>query len=291
MKKLFIISGKPDLSRAAIIQGRNSLELLILIATLILFSLSINWFDLDRRIAHQLFIPDIGWTHRNEIWVQFFYQFGYWLAVGVALMALVVLTWSFFRPHLRRHNRLALFLLLLLALGPGLVVNGVFKPGFGRPRPRQVVEFGGKYAFQQALSPQFGERAHSFPCGHATMGFYWIGLFVYWRKSHKRRSMICLAAGIVQGSLMGAGRMLQGAHWLSDVIWSAGFIYLTALFLCRLKWFQPQSVCIRSTEPRKRLEILADSPVAGPNTVRASVSVCTEHRRQPSVLNKKILGA
>jgi membrane-associated PAP2 superfamily phosphatase len=291
MKKPFRVSGEAGLSGTAMVRVRNVLEFLIPIAVLILSSLGINWLDLDRRIAHRLYNPDIGWTYGNEIWVQFFYQFGYLLAVGVALAALAVLAWSFFRPRLRRHNRLALFLLLLLALGPGLVVNGVFKPGFGRPRPRQVVEFGGKHSFHQALSPGFDVNGHSFPCGHATMGFFWIGLFVYWRKTHRWQSMGCLAAGIVQGGLMGAGRMLQGAHWFSDVLWSAGFVYLTAIFLYRLKWFRPQPVPATATECPKQIEIFAGSPIAAPNPVQASLDASSEHSRRPAVLNKKILGA
>jgi membrane-associated PAP2 superfamily phosphatase len=270
---------------------RSRLEPLISIGALILLSLCINWCDLDRRIASQLYIPGAGWLHRNEIWVQFLYQFGYWLAVGVALAALAVLAWSLFRHRVRRHNRLAMFMLLLLALGPGLVVNGVFKPGFGRPRPRQTVEFGGKKTFQKALSPGFDLSCHSFPCGHATMGFYWVGLFIYWRKVHRRRAMVCLAAGIVQGSLMGAGRMLQGAHWFSDVLWAAGFVYLTAVFLCRMTWFRPQLVSTGETDHSKNLEIFADTTAGGIKTVRASASVCPEHRRRQAVLNNKILGA
>jgi hypothetical protein len=36
-----------------------------------------------------------------------------------------------------------LFILLSVILGPGLLVNLVFKDHWGRPRPRQVVALGG----------------------------------------------------------------------------------------------------------------------------------------------------
>jgi membrane-associated PAP2 superfamily phosphatase len=33
---------------------------------------------------------------------------------------------------------------------------------------------------------------------------------------------------------VGAARVLQGAHFVSDVVWSAGVVYITALVLSRL---------------------------------------------------------
>ena len=50
----------------------------------------------------------------------------------------------------RNWIRPGLFLVILLALGPGLLVNAVFKEYWGRPRPREVVQFGGKKEFLHA---------------------------------------------------------------------------------------------------------------------------------------------
>ncbi len=43
-----------------------------------------------------------------------------------------------------------------------------------------------------------------------------------------RRAM---GAGLVYGSLMGFCRMIQGGHFLTDVIWSGCLVYVTGLFL------------------------------------------------------------
>jgi membrane-associated PAP2 superfamily phosphatase len=263
MKTPSTFSGGQVIPLLARLCNKRSTTLLIPLAALILMSLIINFLNLDRRIADRLFIPGVGWSHAEEVWVQLFYHFGCWPAVGVAVVALVLLVRKIFHPPFKRVNRLAVFLLLLLALGPGLIVNGIFKPHFGRPRPKQVVAFDGKHAFQPVLILRLGEGGHSFPCGHASMGFYWIGLFVYWRKTHRWRSLMCLAAGIAHGGAMGAGRMLQGAHWFSDVIWSAGFIYLTALFLCRFEWFQPQSDYSAETSHQKHFATAPEVPVIG----------------------------
>ena len=45
-------------------------------------------------------------------------------------------------------GRAIFFLLASLALGPGLLVNGVLKENSHRPRPEQTVEFGGPWRFR-----------------------------------------------------------------------------------------------------------------------------------------------
>jgi len=40
-----------------------------------------------------------------------------------------------------------------------------------------------------------------------------------------------LAAGLLYGALMGLARMIQGGHFLTDVIWSGILVYLTGLSL------------------------------------------------------------
>jgi membrane-associated PAP2 superfamily phosphatase len=46
-----------------------------------------------------------------------------------------------------------------------------------------------------------------------------------------------LWGGLVYGCIMGMARIIQGGHFLSDVLWSAGFVYLTALVLAA--WLLP----------------------------------------------------
>jgi len=73
----------------------------------------------------------------------------------------------------------AVYVFLAVALGPGLVVNSVFKPYWGRPRPREVTEFSGKYQYRPFYIPEVGAQGKSFPCGHCSMLFHlgYFGLF------------------------------------------------------------------------------------------------------------------
>jgi membrane-associated phospholipid phosphatase len=112
------------------------------------------------------------------------------------------------------------FILLCVAVGPGLIVNVALKDHWGRPRPRQIIEFGGKFTYVQPLVPAEA-RGKSFPCGHCSVGYlYAVGWWV-WRRRHPRRALISLIAGLTLGTLLGLGRMATGAHFLSDAVWSA----------------------------------------------------------------------
>ncbi len=126
------------------------------------------------------------------------------------------------------NTRVALYLLAALALGPGLVVHTVFKDHWGRARPRDVIEFGGDRTFTPAfvISDQC-DRNCSFVAGHSSMGFYFLALAFLARR---RRYRVYLAVGGF-GGLTGLGRIAQGAHFLSDVIFSGLLVFAVAYVL------------------------------------------------------------
>jgi lipid A 4'-phosphatase len=72
----------------------------------------------------------------------------------------------------------------------------------------------------------------SWPSGHAALGFY----FAAFAPLLKKRRAAATAAGVVLGALIGLGRMAQGRHFLSDVVFAYFFVSLTArllyYFLC-----------------------------------------------------------
>lgn len=160
--------------------------------------------------------------------------------VLLALLIGLILVWR--RPALRRRlpPRALAFMLLLLVLGPGLLVNEILKKEMHRARPDEVVEFGGWKVFSPALAP-YGQCTHncSFVSGHAAMGFYLIGLA--WVLRRRR----WLVAGIVLGGVVGLGRIVQGGHFLSDVVFAFWAVYLTALICAR--------ICYRDTAIRAPL--------------------------------------
>lgn len=132
------------------------------------------------------------------------------------------------QPALGPQRKAVIYMLLLLVLGPGLLVNSVFKEHWGRARPKDVAEFGGERQFRPALLPT-NQCDHncSFTCGDASVGFYLVGLaFLF-----PRRRRTWLAAGIGAGTLIGLVRMVQGAHFFSDVVFSFFAVYFVAALL------------------------------------------------------------
>lgn len=125
-------------------------------------------------------------------------------------------------------NRVIIFLLFTLGIGPGLIVNAVLKDHWGRARPFQVTEFGGDRQFTAAfvVSDQCNTNC-SFVSGDPSLGYFGLAFFFIARR---RRTLIAGAA-ILAGTLLGLVRMAQGAHFLSDVIFSGVFTFLAAWLL------------------------------------------------------------
>ena len=86
----------------------------------------------------------------------------------------------------------------------------------------------GSYEFVEVWDKGDPDRGQSFPSGHASTGFYFFALYFVMRNRSRRAAWLWLAFALAFGSLMGLARMIQGKHFLSDVAWSAGFVYLTA---------------------------------------------------------------
>jgi len=171
-----------------------------------------------------------GFHLRDAWWVRLLYEMVHPLAALLVLGLLALLVHNLLRRRAAGPftTRAVLLLLAVLAIGPGLVVNGVFKDHWGRARPRDVVEFGGTKSFTPAfvISDQC-ERNCSFVSGHASLPFALAALgFVL-----RRRRRAIYAGAAVFGGLVGFGRILQGAHFLSDVIFSAVFVFAVAYLL------------------------------------------------------------
>jgi len=132
----------------------------------------------------------------------------------------------------RRWRRWAIFLLLSVVVGPGLLINAVFKDHWDRPRPREVVEFGGPLQYVPAPLPG-REGGASFPCGHCSVGFLYGAGWWIWRRRRPAWARISIAVGLIAGVGLGLGRMAAGAHYLSDVLWAG----LLAYGVCHILYY------------------------------------------------------
>jgi lipid A 4'-phosphatase len=168
-----------------------------------------------------------GWFYRSGFYLahesvlRAIYRLVYYVtdAISIALpLILIVALWRK-RKIFGLDWRAAFYLVVALAVGPGLVVNTVLKDHWGRARPNQVQEFGGTKQFTPALEPSAQcDRNCSFPAGHPSIGFYFVSFAFLFSAARARRTVV--AGAILAGAVIGLVRMAQGGHFLSDVVFS-----------------------------------------------------------------------
>ncbi len=213
------------------------LDLLIPIVILLGSTVLFWTTNLDIEMERLFFEESRGWIHGDGQPWRFLYEYGTIPALVVAYACLGLFLGSFWIRRIRPYRVIALFFVLVMIVGPGLIVNTAFKQHWGRPRPRDLQVFKGERHFLRVWEKGGSENGHSFSCGHASMGFYWLSPFFILRRVSKKWAVFFLALGLGYGFLIGLARMIQGAHFLSDVIWSGGFVYLCGLafyYLLRL---------------------------------------------------------
>ncbi len=178
-------------------------------------------WPLDLSLQQRFFDDEAAWKWANHWLWRGLYDWGTLPAVLVVVSALVALLAGYRWPAVRRWRRVALYLIASLALGPGIVINAVFKEHWGRPRPRHVENFGGPYVHERVWTYDARSPGKSFPCGHCSMGFYFLGVALLLGRTRRGLWVAVTAAG--GGVLIGMARVAQGGHFLSDVLWSGTF--------------------------------------------------------------------
>ncbi len=201
---------------------------------LVILTIFFSFIDADRAVARLVISPENKWFGTYTFPWNFLYKYAAvpgFLMAGIGLLIFLV---GFILKFLGQFRGPALFLVLLLLLGPGLVVNVIFKDNLGRARPRELKEFGGKYEYTEIWHPGKTGKNSSFPSGHASVAFYLMAPWFILRTRKKVFALVFLSSGLTYGIIIGAARILQGGHFLSDVMWAGGFVYLVGLLLSRV---------------------------------------------------------
>ena len=217
---------------------------LLLRADTLLFLLSIAlflfWPDIDLAVSHWFYNARNGFEWRNNSAVLAIYQMTTVVGLLVLLIPLgLLLAKCIWKHHcLIPRRRVCVYLLAVALVGPGILVNLTLKQHWERPRPRQVVEFGGERQYEPPFAPRFEcSKCRSFVSGHASVGFFFFSVALL---LGNRR---WLWLPILGGGIIGLVRMLQGAHFLSDVIFSGWVLWFSSLLLYSL--FFGRSSCAR----------------------------------------------
>lgn len=172
--------------------------------------------------------------------------------VAIAGLIAVGLVWAWRRrPPLGLSSRAIVMVAGTLAIGSGLLVNAVFKDHWGRARPAQVERYGGTLAFTPpaVIARQCGRNC-SFPAGHPALIFAGFGLALALAGRRRRRRAVVAVAAL--GAAVGLGRIVQGAHFLSDVLFSGLLCYAVAAALAHAvaRWPVPHAIDARALRAR-----------------------------------------
>lgn len=191
---------------------------------------------LDLAASRYFFHSPQGFT--SNAFFTFLFKYGFYPANITALAAGVVLILSFFFSTCKTWRKPALVLVLTMVIGSGAIVHAILKDHWGRPRPKQVIEFGGSQPFRPYYKPNFfnkPEPSKSFSCGHCSVGFYFFALaFVGRRLNSNLLFWTGLFLALTLGILLSLTRIVQGGHFFSDTLVTALIMWLTAYFCDKL---------------------------------------------------------
>ncbi|MBN1426705.1 phosphatase PAP2 family protein [Candidatus Fermentibacteria bacterium] len=185
---------------------------------------------IDITVAAYLACPgDTVWCHKADQPWEWLYRFGPLPPVACGVVGIGLALAGGVRRN-RPVRTAGIFLAANLLLGPGILGNST-KFLWGRPRPRHIEQFGGTQQYRPVWAPRPGARGTSFPSGHVVTAFSLGGISVLAASPVARGALVL--ASLVYGTLMGIARMTQGAHFATDVTWSATLAWVAIAMAAR----------------------------------------------------------
>ena len=190
----------------------------------------IEYMQVDQRASRWAYSERENWPLGHLQPWQWLLDYG--TIPGFISTLLALLGWYMAQrwKHWYAWRRYLLVYGLVSVIGAGIFVNAILKEHSGRPRPREVIQFGGVWEYRPAMEFGTPGKGRSFPCGHCTMGFLFSTGIVFWQLS-RVLSLAMLSGGLIYGSMISVGRLLQGGHFVSDALWSLGVLWVTLALL------------------------------------------------------------
>lgn len=210
-----------------------------------------NVAAIDFYFARMFYVPGLGFSGRHSYWLETVLHER--VKQGVILFALLLiagLVASLVTSKLRLWRRPLAYAVLTIGLCTSIVTP--LKALTEVQCPWSLQAFGGSEPYVTLL----GERVDSpkpgrcWPGGHASTGFGLLALYFALRDRHPRAGRVALAVALGLGTLLSAGRMLQGAHFLSHNVWTLLIDWLIAVSCYRWLLYRPSAGRAEETQVR-----------------------------------------
>jgi membrane-associated PAP2 superfamily phosphatase len=210
----------------------------LLLAVLVL----VDTAPIDFLVESWFYQPGVGFVGRH-VWLieTIMHDFLKKAVMGFAL--LVALAWLLTWSHAKWQRWRRPLGYLVVAIGCASAVVTPLKALTKVHCPWDLEQFGGRYAYVHVggEAPSGQPEGHCWPAGHAASGFSLLALFFFLRDRRPRLARQVLWAVLLFGSLLGFGRMTQGAHFLSHTVATGLIDWLICLTLYRLLLYRAAS--------------------------------------------------
>jgi lipid A 4'-phosphatase len=189
------------------------------------------FFDPTTKQFPLSFNPAINWLRNKAVFIT--------IACLVCLGASVVL--KIIRPWRQMWipGRAVIFLALTFLLGPGMLVNWMLKEHWSRPRPAEVVEFGGDKPFVPWWDPRGAcEQNCSFVSGETSTATWTLAAAVLIPGT---MGMVAIGTAMIYTVAMAVMRLIVGGHFFTDVAFAILFTSLLIWIAHGLIYRWPQT--------------------------------------------------
>jgi lipid A 4'-phosphatase len=193
---------------------------------------------IDMYVSGLFYSPETGFY--DNLFFHYLFKYGEWFGLATGGAVFFIFLFTFVRPKWKKWRRGSLATVLTLIIGAGLITNVILKGCWGRPRPKQVIAFGGDNLYRPFWHPDFNTKHNpqrSFPSGHVAMGFYFLSLCLVGKRY---QSKALFRTGLFLTLFLGGGlmvaRIAQGGHFISDVCASPIIMWYVARASVWLTW-------------------------------------------------------